>query len=559
MENVNIGILFILGAGVFGGLMGAWLFQRMRIPQVVGYIAIGLILGQSGFQVIKQSDIAALQPFNLFALGIIGFLVGGELKLEILKKYARQFVAILLGEGLGAFILVGVPVMLIVYMVIGNFAVALAAGIVTGAIASATDPASTIDVLWEYRARGILTLSITAIVALDDALAMSLYGLGTSTAEILTTSSGSILHGMSRIAVELFGAVGIGIACAFIFRFLLRWFHQKERSLALSLGLILLLIWISSSYSMDVILATMTAGCMLINIAPRRSAELFELMRGFSVPIYVMFFVLVGARLGVSEMPGWLWFIVLVYVLGRSIGKISGAWLGARCTGSESVVRRYLGLGLFAQGGVAVGLSIMASEHLSGVMFSEHLSLGDAIIFSITTTTLIVQVLGPPLVKLAIKLAGEAGRNVTDEDVIGTLKVADVMRDDVQTIPENLRLAEVISNFTEHDYLICPVVNRSGKLIGTVSLNEMKSVLADRQSWEWLLASDVMQHVAPEEKAYDDSPLKEVLDYMHELNIDQLPVIDRHKDNRPVGMLDMVHIRKRIGEELIRRQQPQYA
>ena len=43
---------------------------------------------------------------------------------------------------------------------------------------------------------------------------------------------------------------------------------------------------------------------------------------------------------------------------------MAGAWIGAKISGAEPVVRQYTGLSLFAQGGVAIGLSIMATQHL---------------------------------------------------------------------------------------------------------------------------------------------------------------------------------------------------
>ena len=90
----------------------------------------------------------------IFALGVIGFLVGGELQLDTFRKYGRQFTAILLGEGIASFVLVATAATLIIYLVYPHFYLALAGGLVLGAIASATDPASTIDVLWEYRCIG---------------------------------------------------------------------------------------------------------------------------------------------------------------------------------------------------------------------------------------------------------------------------------------------------------------------------------------------------------------------------------------------------------------------
>ena len=314
-----MGLLAIIGLCVLGGSLGAWLFQKLHVPQVVGYIVIGVLIGESGLRMVEQADILTLRPFNLFALGLIGFLVGGELHGSIFKKYGKQFTAILLGEGLAAFVLVGVPSTLIVYLICHSFPVALAAGVVFGAIASATDPASTIDVLWEYRTAGVLSTAIIAIVALDDALAMTLYALGTSAAQMLTAGDADLTQELIGVGIELFGSIFLGLAAGFGLNLILRFLPQKERRLGLALGVILLTISVAVVFDMDVILATMSIGILLTNLAPRRSKELFEVIRSFSSPIYILFFVLVGARLGVRDMPLWIWGLVAVYVIMRSL------------------------------------------------------------------------------------------------------------------------------------------------------------------------------------------------------------------------------------------------
>ncbi|MFC1541478.1 cation:proton antiporter [Candidatus Latescibacterota bacterium] len=553
MEGINLGILFILGVVVFGGILGAWLFQKLHIPQVVGYIAIGLLLGESGLNIVTQQDVISLGTINLFALGIIGFLVGGELKIKTFRKYAKQFIAILLCEGIGAFLLVGTMTSLILYAVSGNIMISLASGIVFGAIASATDPASTIDVLWEYRAKGILTTTITAIVALDDALAMTLYGLGTGMAQILTSATGSILYELGKVSIELIGAVILGFLSGLLLRFLMRWIFQPEKSLTLAIGILLLLLSISVYTGIDVILAAMSLGFTLVNLAPRVSKDLFKVIRLFSSPIYVLFFVLIGARLAITRMPLWLWGVAAVYVIGRSLGKSSGAWFGATLTGSDTAVRRYLGLGLTAQGGVAVGLSITASQHLSGISVSESLSLGDVIIYGITATTLIAQIAGPSLVKLSVKLAGETGRNVTEDDVIDSWAVENVMDTKVFNIPEDMKLTEVVRIFTENESLFYPVVDKSGVLIGTLSLSGLKSLLADQESWKWLIVSDVLEPV--EEKVTPSIPLRKILNRMRKLKIDQIPVVDENNNETPIGVLDVSKINKHVENRLITLQQ----
>lgn len=546
-----MGLLTIIGLCIFCGVIGAWIFQKLHVPQVVGYIVIGVIIGESGFQIVDHADILALRPFNLFALGLIGFLVGGELHGSIFKKYGKQFTAILLGEGLAAFFLVGVATTLIVQAVCHDWVVSLAAGTVFGAIASATDPASTIDVLWEYRTAGVLSTAIVAIVALDDALAMTLYGVGTSAAQMLTSGGGSIGAALGAVGIELFGAVLLGVLAGFGLNFILRFLPQKERRLGLALGAILLTISAAVVFKMDVILATMSIGILLTNIAPRRSKELFEVVRSFSAPIYILFFVLVGARLGIRDMPPWLWILVAAYVMMRSLGKWLGSYWGGRISKAEPVISRYMGFSLFAQGGVAVGLSIMASQHLNGIAVTETMSLGDMIVFTVTATTLVVQLIGPACTRYAVRAAGEVDKNITEEDVIAELVVGDVMNPDVQPIPEDLPLSVVLKRFTDNDALVYPVVSLEGKIIGVLTFESLKELLGDANSWQWLVASDVMEPV--EEKTTQPSKLADVLDDMNRMQAEALPVTRGDGTDSAVGVLDIRYARRRIREELIRR------
>ena len=545
-----MGLLTIIGLCVLGGVLGAWGFQKLRIPQVVGYIVIGVLIGESGFRIVQQADILALRPFNLFALGLIGFLVGGELHGSIFRKYGKQFTAILMGEGLAAFLLVGGTTGLIVHAVSHNWQLALAAGMIFGAIASATDPASTIDVLWEYRTAGVLTTAIVAIVALDDALAMTLYALGTSTAQMLTSGGADFKGEILKVAVALFGSVLLGASAGFGLNLILRFLPKKQR-LGLALGVILLTISAAVVLEMDVILATMSIGILLTNIAPRRSKELFEIIRTFSAPIYILFFVLVGARLGIRNMPGWIWILVGTYVVMRSLGKWAGSFWGGRLSKAEAPVCRYMGLSLFAQGGVAVGLSIVASQHLQHIQITAGMSMGDMIIFTVTATTLIVQLIGPPCAKLAVRLAGEIDRNITEEDVVADLTVADVINPEVKAIPEDLPLSVVLRLFTDSDALVFPVTSSDDKIVGVLTFESLKVLLGDSDNWQWLVASDIMEAV--DEKTTLQAGLPDVLEDMNRMQLEALPVITDGESGQAAGVLDLRFARRRIREELIRR------
>eukprot|EP00831_Metopus_contortus_P084887 TRINITY_DN9743_c0_g1_i3.p1 TRINITY_DN9743_c0_g1~~TRINITY_DN9743_c0_g1_i3.p1 ORF type:complete len:437 (-),score=80.97 TRINITY_DN9743_c0_g1_i3:323-1633(-) len=403
---------------------------------------------------------------------------------------------------------------------------------------------------WEYRAQGIMTSSVIAIVALDDALAMTLYGIGTSVAQLLTGGSGSVINELLKVARELGGALVVGTVAAFILAAFMKRVKYPEKLVSLAVGMILLIIGISVRYHMDVILAGMMTGFVLVNFVPHRSEELFKLLRSFSIPIYVIFFVLVGARLGLGQMTWWIWVIVLLYVLGRSVGKMYGTRLGAMISRSPEPVKKYLGTSIFAQGGVAVGLSIVAAQHLKDIKISEEISLGDAIIYAVTATTLIVQFVGPAMVKLALRLSGEAGRNITDEDVMETMTVADVIEAHPVMLQEHEPLQHAINMFRDNDKLMYPVL-REDKLIGVLSFETLKSVLADRESWRWLVVADVM--TAAEERATPDSALTGVYELMQRHKIDQMPVVSVGDNDKPLGIIDLRSIKSKVHSELIRR------
>jgi Kef-type K+ transport system membrane component KefB/CBS domain-containing protein len=553
MEGVQLGVLAVLGICVAGGVVGAWIFQRLNIPQVVGYIVVGVLIGDTGLGLLHPADIAALRPFNNFALGLIGFLVGGELSAGIFRKYGKQFTAILLGEGLAAFLLVGLASTGIVYLVGHDWIMAMAAGIVFGAIASATDPASTIDVLWEYRSAGVLTSGIIAIVALDDALAMTLYGLGTSMASILANTGGETVgSAMLHTFINLGGAILLGIAAGFVLNAMMHYMPQTEKRLGISIGILMLCIGLAVAFDMDLILATMSVGIVLINLAPRRSKQLFEVIRSFSTPIYIIFFVLVGARLSLGSMPVWLWGLVAAYVLMRSLGKWAGSYWGGRISRAEKPVTNYMGMALFAQGGVAVGLSIVASQNLQHIEIVEGMSLGDMIIFTVTATTLCVQLIGPAFARMAIKKAGEVGRNVTEEDVMADLKVADVLDTTVVPLHEGTSLAQVVQHFAEQDTLVYPVVSAEGTIAGVLTFDMLKEVLMDHDTWLWLVVGDVMQPL--QQRLLAETNLAEALGEMHDTQVEALPVIESAESGRLVGVLDQRAARRRVSAELVKRQ-----
>ncbi len=545
IEHLNI--ILLMGLAIFFGTAGARVFQKIRIPQVVGYVVIGLIIGESGLNLIGRDTVETLSSFNMFALGIIGFMIGGELRRDVFNKYGKQFFVILCSEGIAAFILVAVFTGFVAWHFTGNLRTSVAISLVLGAIASATAPAATVNVLWEYKTRGPLTSTVLAIVALDDGLSLLLYSFASSIAVVfLGETNGSMWTIILMAVFEIVGAVILGVLTGLLLSFILRRIKEPDKALAFTVSSVLLVIGLSVALKVGSILAAMTLGVTIANLATRRRQSTFELIEKFAPPIYVLFFVLAGAHLVVGEITGWLIVMVLVYLVGRTVGKAFGSWFGARVSKAPDVVRRYLGLCLLSQAGVAIGLAIISSQLFSG-------QVGHAIIVIVMTTTFVVEIFGPMFVKVGVKKAGEVGLNITEEDLIETYSVGDVMDAEVPVISAGMSLSEVIKIVSNTNSFYYPVVDNDKKLTGAITLDGIRNTFATQELNDWLVALDVMEPIIA--KVTPDIALSEALERARRLDIEYLPVVASNEDDRFVGVLNRRVVSRSLSAEVLSRQQ----
>jgi Kef-type K+ transport system membrane component KefB len=531
-------IMLTVALAVLLGTVGARIFKRLKVPQVVAYIIIGVLLGATGLNVIDSNTVDGLAPLSLLALGIIGFMIGGELKLEVFRRHGRRAVVILLAEGLGAFVLVTGLVGLVTH----NWALAL----LLGAISSATAPAATVDVLWEYRTLGVLTTMVVAIVALDDGLALLLYGFASAVARTMLDHSRFSVMTLVRPLYEIAGAIVLGGLVALAFRWISVRTREKELILAFALGCILLLVGTSQAIAVDMILSAMAFGSLYANLAGREGEEVFGIVQRFAPPIFVLFFVLVGARLKIGAMTGVMLLTALVYVVGRTGGKFAGVWLGSRWTNAPEAIRRYMGFCLFSQAGVAIGLAVLSAQ-----VFSSHPQVAATIIAVVTATTFIVQIIGPPSVKYAVTKAGEVGRNVTEEDLLATLRVKDVMRANQPALRLHAPLAEVMDTVARSEAVYFPVVDSEDIFRGVVTLEGMKSVLNMPDVGPFIVAQDLMEQVQYTVKPA--TSLREARQLMKDRARDFLVVTDPNDNRRLAGLVTQRAIDRALESEIAKR------
>ncbi len=541
-EPLNIALLF--GLMVFGGTIGSRLAQLVNFPQVVGTIIFGIILGNIG-GIIHPDMLDMLEPFTMFALGMIGFMIGGELRAEVFKKYGKQFFIILISQGVGAFLLVWAGAGLLIWFITKDVKNAASMGLILGAIASATAPAATVNVLWEFKTRGPLTSAIYAIVALDDALALVLYRVAaTGTQIIIGSTHASLFMSTFQLLAEIIGAVMLGFLIGVALNYFLKFEKGEDKVLALSLSALLLIVGVSMLFHIDPILPTMTLGITIANLAPRQSKGLFNVVKSFSPPIYITFFVLAGAHMEFSKLSLLMLVMIIAYSLFRAGGKVWGAWLGAWWSRAPANVRKYLGICLLPQAGVAIGLAILSKQYFEAEQ-------AKVIIIVVMTSTFLMEILGPVFVKKGVKKAKEVGMNVTEDDLIKQYTVIDVMESKPVKIPQETPLQDILEIFSKTEDVYFPVVDSDSTLIGIITIAGIKEMFASQDVAGWLLAVDVAEPAA--DKVKPDASLSDTLELMERYDLDFLPVMDKEEDNKLIGILDRDKTLRKISAEVLRR------
>jgi len=546
LNNIFANTIFLIGFVVFLGISGGEIFKNLKIPKVVGYILIGLIVGKSVLKIINQHEIQKVYFLIInFILGVIGFLIGGELKKDVFKKYGKSIYTILISEGVLAFI--GVTIF------VTFFTKKLYLGLLLGAIASATDPASTISVLWEYKSRGPLTTTLTSIVALDDALALILYGLvSVFSKAMLQHQHFSLLRSIGWPVIEILKSILLGVSVALILIWFIKKLKEKSIVIAVTFSSITIVVGLAMVWKLDLILSSMVLGLTLTNLLPKQSNSIFEDIKTNSSFLYIFFFVIVGASLDINLfLKASMILIVVGYLVGRSLGKIFGATFGGIISKAKPNVIKYTGICLFTQGGVAMGLAMSLGHSLSFVGEEGKLT-GNIIINVIAATTFFVQLLGPVLVKYGIIKADEANKNLTEEDIYENYKVEDVMRRDFYPIREDMTLDKVMDVIKESNLYHYVVLNNNDELAGMITLGHLRTVFFEEGLNEIVLAEDLAEPIRF--FVYKSDKLKKAMELFQKNNIDFLPVIEKKGSKKVVGVLEYRKVIKWIYQEIIKLQ-----
>ncbi len=404
-------ILICLSLALIVGLLMTRLAKLLKMPAVTAYLITGLLigpfaLGAFGINGIGFNSLEQVEGFSIIsqtALGFIAFAIGNEFRFSQLKSMGKQ--AIIVGILQAVITTVLVDIMLIVLHFTFRDVISLPAAITLGAIAAATAPAATLMVVNQYKAHGPMTKLLLMVVAIDDVVGLILFSISFGIASALEQGSVALTQVMLEPLIEIVMSAALGVVSGIALNYAERFFHSRSKRMALSIAFVMMTVGISMikfniggvHFGFSLLLVCMITGTVFCNIC-ETSEELMDRVDRWTAPLSVLFFVISGAELDLKVLTNPLVLLVgAVYIISRSAGKIFGSTASCALTGCNPNIKKYLGITLLPQAGVALGMAMTASNLEDGALIRN------VVLFSV----LIYELVGPSLTKRSLLAAGE--------------------------------------------------------------------------------------------------------------------------------------------------------
>ena len=385
--------------------------KGIMFPDVTAFLIAGIIvgpymLGRIGIGFSSSEELEAVKILSSVALGFIAFDIGSEFRAASIKEMGKSALFIGIFQAAAAAILVDIALILL-SMKLGDDVLPLPVAVTLGAIASATAPAATLMVVRQFKAKGPVTDLLLPIVALDDAAGLVIFAVSIGIAQAMTGGAISLVSVVVNPLVEIICSLMLGSLMGYILTALEKLFFSNSNRLSMTISFVLMTIALSSRevyigqvrIAFSSLLVCMTLGTVFCNMC-EYSADVMGRSQRWSAPLYAVFFVLSGARLELSVLSDWgVMLIGAVYILVRCAGKYYGALLSSTMMKCGENVRKYLGITLFPQAGVALGMVVSAQslgENMGGMI-------RNIVLFSV----LVYEIVGPMLSRMALTAAGE--------------------------------------------------------------------------------------------------------------------------------------------------------
>lgn len=389
---ITCGILFLVG------LVADLLGRHTPLPRVTLLLLAGVLIGPAALDWLPPFAWDWFPVLTNVALAMIGFLLGQQLTRGKLARLGRIVLTV------SGAVVVCTPVIVCVgLLLLGTPAVV---ALLLAGIATATAPAASVDVVREARASGDFSDTLLGVVAIDDAWGLIVFTLLLAAAEVLVGQNGAgsvLLLGLR----DLGGALLLGLVIGLPMAYLTGRVRPGEPTQAEALGLVLLCAGIAEWLGVSYILSAMALGATVANLA-RHHTRPFDAIEGLEWPFLILFFLLAGAALDLTVVlqAGTL---LAAFVVLRIAGRIVGGAIGGRLSEAPPDVRRWMGLALLPQAGLAIGMALLASQRFPA--FEQ------IILPVVLGATVLFEIGGPVIARRILVTVGEAGRaGVADAD-----------------------------------------------------------------------------------------------------------------------------------------------
>ena len=397
------------------GLLMTRVFKllKLQLPDVTAFLIAGVIIGPyclgrlgiPGVGFSSTSEVEGLSVISNTALGFIAFSIGNEFLFSQLKSIGRQAVVVGIFQALAATLLVDLSLIGLHFLMPDVLSVE--ASIVLGAIATATAPAATLMVVRQYKAKGKLTDILLPVVALDDAVGLAVFAVSFGIATSIVTGKTDLMGILVEPLIEIAASLLLGALLGWVLTVLERTFFSNSNRLSLTIAFVVLTVALSMlsftvggvKISFSTLLVCMMLGTVFCNLCPL-AHDLMERADKWTAPLFALFFVLSGAELELSVLLNVAVIVIgVTYILARSVGKYIGSYISCAATKCDPVVKKYLGVTLLPQAGVALGMCVTAAKLGTG----DGVLIKNIILFSV----LIYELFGPLLTKWALTKSGD--------------------------------------------------------------------------------------------------------------------------------------------------------
>ncbi len=389
---LGIGVMLLFGYAL------ARLVQRIGLPEITGFILAGLIMGGGGFAIVGETAADDLAVITEIALGIIALTIGGELRVAKLKRIYHSVAWITAGQFALTFVLVAV------FLTLAS--VPLPFVLLLGAVATSTSPAAVVSVVRSTRARGSFVDQLFGTVALGDAVTIAVFGVVLAMLPVIIGAQAAVAELVFDSISDLSVSIVLGVLLGFLIYFTTRSEQNPGEVLILTLGFLFLSTAMAVSFGLSPLLMNMAAGAALVNFSAS-GGRVMRALEPLTPPIYALFFVIAGTKLNPAILfSAEVLLLGSLFIVGRWLGKYFGSFGGAVLAGSEPGVRNWLGMGLFAQAGVALGLVLLLEaapelHHIPALPPGIVRTAINVVLMSVFVN----EISGPPIAKYAIARA----------------------------------------------------------------------------------------------------------------------------------------------------------